>query len=372
MHPGLIERIHSAPWRGVLVITGGGSGALPQLLTVPGASATVLEALVPYCERALAEQLGAPPARACDGATSRQMAVRAFERSRALAPDDNPHELFGLACTASLASTRPKRGEHRAHVAVQSAAQTLSLTLRFEKGRRTRAEEEDVTAHAVVAALAHAAGVHGLDLAKTPDGVEATVQCVEAPAEWAELLLDQRPACALNGAPEVGATGLCLFPGSFNPPHEGHAEIARLAGARTGRPVVRELSIANVDKPTLDYVEIQRRLAALGSQPVWLTKTPAFLQKADLAPGAVFAVGADTIERISQGRYYPSESARDEAFDRLAAQGCRFLVFGRFDGDRFHGLDELGLPPKLRALCDGVAESEFRADVSSTALRSEP
>jgi hypothetical protein len=369
MHPGLIERLHATPWRGVLVITGGGSGAIPRLLTVPGASATVLEATVPYCERALAEWLGAAPARACDEATARQMAMRAFERARALAPDDDPRQLFGLGCTASLASTRPKRGEHRAHVAVQSARQTLSLTLRFEKGRRTRGEEEEATAHAVVAVLAQVAGVHRLDLAKSPEGMEAVVESVEAPTEWTELLLGLRSACVLNGAPEVGTAGLCLFPGSFNPPHEGHTEIARLAAARTGRPVVRELSIVNVDKPALDFIDLQRRIAALGSQPVWLTKTPAFSLKADLAPGAVFAVGADTVERIGQGRYYPSDAARDAALDRLAAQGCRFLVFGRSHSGRFQSLNNLSLSPKLRAICDEVPESDFRVDASSTELR---
>lgn len=371
MHPDLIERLHATPWRGVLAVTGGGSAAIPRLLTVPGASATVLEAVVPYSEPSLAEWLGGAPARACDEVTARQMAMRAFGRSRHLAPDDNPRELFGVGCTASLASTRPKRGDHRAHIAVQTAGQTLALTLHFEKGRRSRSEEEEATAHAVVAALAHAAGVQTLDLDKTPPGIEARLECADAPEPWTELLLDRRPACALHGAPSPGDAPVCLFAGSFNPPHRGHAEIVRVAGERTGRPVVLELSIANVDKPPLDFIETRRRLEALDGQPVWLTKTPTFVEKAGLAPGVLFAVGADTIERVGQSRYYTCDAERDAAYDRLAKLGCRFLVFGRVIGDHFEGLDDLSLPPKLRALCEDVAESDFRVDVSSTELRSE-
>ena len=42
-----IERLHADPRKGVFVVTGGGSLLLSDLMTVPGASATVLEATVP-------------------------------------------------------------------------------------------------------------------------------------------------------------------------------------------------------------------------------------------------------------------------------------------------------------------------------------
>ncbi len=48
-----IAAIHAAPTRIVLVITGGGSGALSKLLEVPGASRTVVAGLVPYANAAL-------------------------------------------------------------------------------------------------------------------------------------------------------------------------------------------------------------------------------------------------------------------------------------------------------------------------------
>lgn len=49
----LAKLIHDSPTRVVLGISGGGSRAITDLLEVPGASRTVLDAAVPYSERAL-------------------------------------------------------------------------------------------------------------------------------------------------------------------------------------------------------------------------------------------------------------------------------------------------------------------------------
>ncbi|MFZ8977531.1 MAG: hypothetical protein ACO2Y9_10560, partial [Pseudohongiellaceae bacterium] len=68
-------------------------------------------------------------------------------------------------------------------------------------------------------------------------------------------------------------------------------------------------------------------------------------------------------------RYYVSAEARDEAIALMASLGNRFLVFGRVNGNEFKTLDSVSLLPALRKLCDGVPESEFRLDLSSTELR---
>ncbi|MFB3076872.1 MAG: hypothetical protein ACE1Y4_02600, partial [Lysobacterales bacterium] len=57
----LIAQIHASPLMAMLVVTGGGTQALADVLAVPGASRTVLEALVPYSAAALTEFLGTLP-----------------------------------------------------------------------------------------------------------------------------------------------------------------------------------------------------------------------------------------------------------------------------------------------------------------------
>jgi hypothetical protein len=103
---------------------------------------------------------------------------------------------------------------------------------------------------------------------------------------------------------------------------------------------------------------------------VLLTRAATFVEKAAIAPGATFVVGADTVERIGDVAYYGNDpSKRDAAIESLAQAGCRFLVFGREEANGFRTLDAIDIPAALLAMSDGVSEEEFRADVSSTQLR---
>ena len=57
----LIQAIHDSPPRAVLAAAGAGSRALADLLGVPGASRTLLEALIPYAADSFDEFLGLRP-----------------------------------------------------------------------------------------------------------------------------------------------------------------------------------------------------------------------------------------------------------------------------------------------------------------------
>ena len=102
---------------------------------------------------------------------------------------------------------------------------------------------------------------------------------------------------------------------------------------------------------------------------MWLTRLSSFVEKAKRFPGATFIVGVDTLVRIADPRYYGGEAGLHRALAALADRKARFLVFGRTLNAAFQGLAEVELPPALRQMCLAVSEAEFRADVSSTALR---
>lgn len=342
---GLITAIHQAPRSGVFTVTGGGSGLLSSLLGVGGASATVLEANVPYSPRSLRDWLGSEPAQACSDETARSMALRAFMRAVELGGD------FGFAVTGSLATTRPKRGALRAHLAFQDALSTRTWRLDFEGGDR-REQERTLTAVAIEA-LGHALGVG--DAPRVP-GTHA-----QGDDALAELMLGRRT--------RVGDVFEAVLPGAFNPIHDGHRRMRADAEQRLGRRVGYELSIANVDKPPLDYQELNMRLKQFDAGEVVLTNAPTFIDKARTLGGVVFVVGTDTMRRVAEPRYYGGTAVRDAAIKELAGLGCRFLVYGRLDAGVFSELSDLTLPPPLAAISSGVPESEFRNDLSSTALR---
>src|SRR4051794_38985288 len=150
-----IAAIHAAPPKCVLALTGGATAAA-LLLAVPGASHTVLDVAVPYDEHALTEYLGYRPDQFCFEAVSQDLAERAFERAGRLDPDG---PVIGIGCTASLATGRPKRGDHRFFVSIRTELEVVTHSLTLTKGVRDRAGEEAVLDAILLNALAEACGI---------------------------------------------------------------------------------------------------------------------------------------------------------------------------------------------------------------------
>src|SRR6266849_6791630 len=121
-----VAAIHQPARRFVLVVTGGGTSVPGLLLAVPGGSRSVLEVVIPYGEEAFVEFLGQRPDQFTSAATSRALADRALDRARWLAPGE---PVLGVACTASLATDRPKRGDHRFHISVHGSDRAITYSV---------------------------------------------------------------------------------------------------------------------------------------------------------------------------------------------------------------------------------------------------
>ena len=371
----VISQLHGTPHKSVLAVAGAGSSAMSWLLGVSGASRTILETLVPYGRFSMIDLVGQEPAQYVSPENANNMALAAYRRGLVLREDDSP--VVGVACTATIATDRPKRGDHRACIATWDEQGVTNYNLVLDKGKRDRVGEEEVVSRLLLQAMSRAYGVEavidiGFTEAEHPD-----VSSVRHASAIRRLLSGEVGLVIAERSGEMvpfesGKAGpFAVLPGSFNPLHLGHEQMAAIAGEITGLEVVYELAVLNVDKPPLEEEEILRRLNGLeGKATVALTRTPTFRLKAEHFPKSVFIIGWDTMIRIIDPKYYGnSEQAMLTALAEIWALGCRFLVAGRQVDGSFRTLADVAIPQGFQPLFEAIPESQFRADISSTALR---
>jgi len=92
-----------------------------------------------------------------------------------------------------------------------------------------------------------------------------------------------------------------LFPGSFNPMHEGHVLLARVAEEQRQQPLAFEISVTNVDKPPPGGRDGENTGSRNSS---WKSHgrthaSPHLPRKVALVPSTTFVIGGgDTAERL--------------------------------------------------------------------------
>jgi hypothetical protein len=370
----LISTLHASGRKAGLAITGGGTGAIGELLRVPGGSRLLIEAQIPYDAQALATFLGFAPAQACSADTAIAMARSARARAATLMPAGT--DMVGLGATAALVSDRPRKGEHRFHIAFANSAGIAHCTGVLAKGRRDRATEEDLVSRAIVLWLAHACGIAAPSPRSQLDADEHFADAVVATADPIDQLVAgelNRITAQPDGQMMLSAPlPVVLLPGSFNPVHDGHALLARVAEEFSQRPVAFEISVINVDKPPLTGETVRHRLAQFAwKSPVELTRAPTFLDKSRLFPKTTFVIGADTAERLVAPKYYGDDEAQMHlALEEIANSGSRFLVAVRIDAAGLvHALKDVPVPRRYVDLFTEIPEHRFRLDTSSSAIR---
>jgi nicotinic acid mononucleotide adenylyltransferase/nicotinamide mononucleotide (NMN) deamidase PncC len=360
----LIQKIHESKYRITFVSSGGGTNAISSLLKVPGASNTVLESYIPYSKKSMDLFLNRKPDHYCSLNTSLSMAANAYKKCMQIDPEYKKKYLIGISVTASLATTYTKIGDHKFYISVQTESLTKSIECLLIKGSRSREEEEQLITEYVLSLVAECCGIEK----NMPHHDEIPViHTIKAEKSWKKLLNND-----VNFISSDRSTPELIFPGSFNPLHDGHLRMRELAEKKTGMRATFEICARNADKPPLTFHEIKRTLDQFTDNDSWvMTSAGRFSEKAEMFPNSVFIIGADTLMRVFDEKFYSNKKDMLDHIDRFNDHNINFLVFGRKVNKTFISLRDIVIPENIKNRCTGFEEGSFRDDISSTELRLE-
>ncbi|GFP84685.1 hypothetical protein PHJA_000612400, partial [Phtheirospermum japonicum] len=283
---------------------------------------------------------------------------------------------LGVGFSGSLASKRPKLGDHRFHVSTRTSDKLWASTVTLSKGLRTREEEDKVSSRFLLKAIAYASKVpaslvSGLTDSEIPDEFE-----MQFDEDWEleQLISGQICFKVYPFSSEMSkAERKIILSGSFNPLHDGHIRLLEVASSILGEGYpCFELSAVNADKPPLTTSQIKQRVRQFEKveKTIIISNQPYFYKKAELFPGSAFVIGADTAARLINPKYYGNDYGKMlEILLGCKTTGCVFLVGGRNIGGDFKVLDDFDIPGELRDMFVPIPPENFRMDISSTEIR---
>jgi Nicotinic acid mononucleotide adenylyltransferase len=383
--PDMIRMIHDSTYRIVLAITGGGTESIGELLRHGRGSDTMIEAIVPYSKESLDSFIGKEPSRYASIDTARDMAMSAYRHALYLnsMTEKNDHEnLIGIGVTCKLARiTNERQGrQHEIHFASQSYFKTTSSSL-FLKENTSREEQEEIATEFIIeniASLCNPDEKLQYSVLKKKMVKELIKDEAEAELPLAELLL--KTLENINSEKDVQPLKIDLgindskpriiFSGSFNPCHAKHIEMAKIAAGKYNEPVNFEISLANVDKPPIDYISLKERINSLLKYReekymgnIFLTNSPLFAEKAILFPNSIFLIGTDTLNRLFNEKYYRNGEDKQSLLKHFQKYNIRFMVFRRNNAD-------IDMDMEIPDICDLVPLDRYADDgTSSTMIR---
>jgi hypothetical protein len=306
--------------------------------------------------------------------------------------------IIGIGITGALATSRPKAGPHHAFICFYTSNTYTVYLLNMEKNKRTRVEEDDCISHLVYHLLLdhcdikkikiNTIGESDLAISSTPLEVdpathrvcrmasdqfikdmegqgcraslnllegdkiyilEKHITCQQFKYEWnlnRFLRRDIRTVVCVSPDSNIENSKFyedltlpaktVIYPGTFNPLHEGHLEILRSFLSMTShhrpRPIVLfEYCLNNVDKQDKDIEKLKEIIMQFnGENPmlrflrgnqgkgyfgfsfgIILTRAPKFVDKSIEFKNCYLLCGADTMTRIFMTKYYRDAGAEE-------------------------------------------------------------
>lgn len=356
----VIDAINNSPYKAYFAITGGGQTFIGDYMSRSGASKTVIGAIVPYSQYAFDKFVKWPVESYASEKAARQLAVAAY--NECIAAGVEPIYAVGVGAACSLAKDGERKGRvHKIHVAAHMRNSTYAYNGEYNQGA-TREEEE----YCVSKLLLHVLNTVTVNAEHTYAPTFDKYSVTDVDGSLYSNVLEKPDTIMFTAKFDDEQSTRVIYPGSWNPLHDGHKQIIQIAEKILKAQVILELSIRNADKGQLDHAEISQRVAELSKNyPLALTNAPTFVEKAAKfrrrfnGDKIVFVVGADTWNRIWDIKYAGPPAAVEHTLEEY---DVKFLVFGRDNTPIYQGAGERLRIKDLRA-------TEFDMSMSSTELR---
>lgn len=412
------------PCRVAMAISGGGGFFLSMMAATPGASKILLEGTITRDLDPDTFKYDSPEAAKYASEAALEKALRLTAAGDTLFGHfsvENMTGAIGLACVSALQSNDLNDASRACITAMGPNGSVEVQTTLSRTAGRTRFDEDIFVSHCILTCLEHALEDAELEKEKvitkeTAHGDQIQVLLPPSRPHNTEEILRHATDRILSGKEKSVAILPCtqtggykalpitvlpphsiVIPGSFNPPHDGHVQLAKSSLDATDCEVAWfEISITNADKASLQPDDVVQRLLGflkLNDMPdhwgIIITNAPLFVQKVDLLnPLQVsrsfevdplplhFVIGTDTLVRIIDPKYY--DNSEDKMLQALYDMQCRFVVGGRLEQSKTKKDDDQPVFISAEPVIEGLPEDlrdkftplkDFRVDVSSTELR---
>lgn len=411
-----------------MVVAGGGNGSLKEVFNQPGASASLRSALIPYSLDSFPTYTNNKQINGCVnkdtsnilGQTAYRKTIESLLREEALIKEKHNisdilnSNIFSIACTATLRSLTPKRGDHRFIVSSVSNIDTFIYEFTIDKTEDlSRVQEDDLTSDAIFLAIGNRCKIP-YDL-MSDNKLNKTILIHDDPFK---NLYDGKTKKVLCFLKEINGSTFndrfncfedinlpedtLVFPGTFNPIHNGHIELAKIALIKLGwditKPnslIVFDIGCYNADKGFKSIDEIKKIIdqniiilkdSGITNFAFSVSSESLYSNKSYLYKNCYLLQGADTFERVLDTKYYEnSEFKLISSLTEIYMNGCKFIIGGRlsYPSDptiltsykKFITassiINEKGknIPIKILETYIQLSEEDFRIDLSSTEIK---
>ncbi len=386
----LIDDLKSSNTSLYICCTGGGSGIQDILWREPGTSSYLVGAAFPYSKEEFDSFIGFKlNDKYCSQKAAVELAMAAYIRAREyciLNPGkDNPVGL-GLSCATS--TNRERKGQNQIHVvtANKHGFMTAVITYPSGVGEYSRHDDGDFVNEVGLAAIATAIGKekdvkHNYQFEKLSGNVKEfssnylSLCMKEIPPSLTREQFFEHPYFDSNGTKSnvFPGSNLLFMPGSFNPLHDGHRDIAWKTGELINQQCVYMVTADSVHKKALTVSEMLDRVAMTRLERygvyqvgdiLFTQNDPLFIDKAQKFPGCGFIIGYDTAARMLDPKWGPEIVPMLHEFRKYKT---RFYVCGRIMDGELKTIKDLNYPSYFNDLFIEVPNTG--TEHSSTQIR---